>query len=229
MVTALDQLSDRVHGLEAGADDFLTKPVNDLALFARVRSLVRLKTMTDELRLREETGESLGIADATEHACRRAGPRPHPGRRRPRQSAQRIVEALGPRQRRGIVPQTDEALVRAKGGDFDLIIVEPVARPARRFAVLRGAAQLGREAQHADSGPRRRRRFEAARACARHRRQRLSDAPGGSQRAAGARAHAAAPEALHRQAAPLVAAELGDGGYRSADRPVQSPLHGAPS
>ncbi|MEQ1865320.1 MAG: response regulator, partial [Micropepsaceae bacterium] len=37
MVTALDQVSDRVQGLEAGADDFLTKPVNDVALFARVR------------------------------------------------------------------------------------------------------------------------------------------------------------------------------------------------
>src|SRR5579884_3550596 len=52
MVTALDQPSDRVKGLEAGADDFLTKPVSDLALISRVRSLVRLKMMTDELRMR---------------------------------------------------------------------------------------------------------------------------------------------------------------------------------
>jgi two-component system, cell cycle response regulator len=54
MVTALSDVSDRLRGLEAGADDFLTKPVNDTALFARVRSLVRLKRMMDELRLREE-------------------------------------------------------------------------------------------------------------------------------------------------------------------------------
>ena len=60
MVTALDQSSDRVAGLEAGADDFLTKPVQDIALFARVRSLVRLKVMMDELRNREATGASLG-------------------------------------------------------------------------------------------------------------------------------------------------------------------------
>jgi two-component system, cell cycle response regulator len=54
MVTALSDITDRLRGLEAGADDFLTKPVNDIALFARVRSLVRLKRMMEELRLRED-------------------------------------------------------------------------------------------------------------------------------------------------------------------------------
>src|SRR5690349_15051977 len=54
MVTALSDVADRLRGLEAGADDFLTKPVSDIALFARVRSLVRMKRMMEELRLREE-------------------------------------------------------------------------------------------------------------------------------------------------------------------------------
>ncbi|MEO1310648.1 MAG: diguanylate cyclase, partial [Pseudomonadota bacterium] len=63
MVTALDQQSDRVAGLEAGADDFLTKPVEDLALFARVRGLSRLKIMTDELRRRFETGQDFGLLE----------------------------------------------------------------------------------------------------------------------------------------------------------------------
>src|SRR5216110_3248890 len=54
MVTALSDVANRLHGLEVGADDFLTKPVNDIALFARVRSLARLKRMMEELRLREE-------------------------------------------------------------------------------------------------------------------------------------------------------------------------------
>jgi two-component system cell cycle response regulator len=61
MVTALDQPEDRVRGLEAGADDFLTKPVNDVALFCRVKSLVRLKMLTDELRSRCVSSEELGI------------------------------------------------------------------------------------------------------------------------------------------------------------------------
>src|SRR5438876_12309683 len=48
MVTALSDVADRLRGLEAGADEFLTKPVNDTALFARVRSLARLKRMMEE-------------------------------------------------------------------------------------------------------------------------------------------------------------------------------------
>jgi two-component system cell cycle response regulator len=63
MVTALDQVSDRVRGLEAGADDFLTKPVNDLQLMTRVKSLVRLKSLTDELRLRASTTRNIGIEE----------------------------------------------------------------------------------------------------------------------------------------------------------------------
>ena len=63
MITALDQVSDRVRGLEAGADDFLTKPVNDLQLMTRVKSLVRLKMLTDELRLRASTTRNIGIEE----------------------------------------------------------------------------------------------------------------------------------------------------------------------
>lgn len=63
MVTALDHVSDRVRGLDAGADDFLTKPVNDLQLVTRVKSLVRLKVLTDELRLRATTSQAIGLDD----------------------------------------------------------------------------------------------------------------------------------------------------------------------
>lgn len=61
MVTTLGETSDRVRGLEAGADDFLSKPVDDLQLVTRVKSLVRLKMLTDELRLRTETAENAGF------------------------------------------------------------------------------------------------------------------------------------------------------------------------
>ncbi len=61
MVTALSDVSDRVTGLEAGADDFLTKPVNDVTLFARIRSLARMKRAIDEWRMQEETYGHLGV------------------------------------------------------------------------------------------------------------------------------------------------------------------------
>jgi len=63
MVTALSDVADRLRGLESGADEFLTKPVNDTALFARVRSLVRLKRMMEELRLREEVCRQFGNSE----------------------------------------------------------------------------------------------------------------------------------------------------------------------
>ncbi len=49
MVTALDPSQERVKGIEAGADDFLTKPINQPELLARVRSLLRVKALHDEL------------------------------------------------------------------------------------------------------------------------------------------------------------------------------------
>ena len=55
IIPALDSRQDRIRGLEAGADDFLTKPVDDTTLFARVRSLVRLKHMLEQWRMREAT------------------------------------------------------------------------------------------------------------------------------------------------------------------------------
>src|SRR6185369_17330564 len=58
LVTALDPTQERVKGLEAGADDFLNKPVNQAELMARVRSLLRIKAYQDEvLRQRAELAQ----------------------------------------------------------------------------------------------------------------------------------------------------------------------------
>ena len=57
MVTALEETKDRIRGLEAGADDFVTKPIDDFNIMARVRSLLRLKMVTDQLL--SHTGHSL--------------------------------------------------------------------------------------------------------------------------------------------------------------------------
>ncbi|MGE0829096.1 MAG: PleD family two-component system response regulator [Hyphomonadaceae bacterium] len=63
LVTALDQREDRLKGLGVGADDFLTKPIDDVQLLARVKSLARLKIVIDELRSREANGARLGVLD----------------------------------------------------------------------------------------------------------------------------------------------------------------------
>jgi len=54
MVTSLDPQQERIHGIEAGADDFLSKPINQPELFARVRSLLRIKSLQDEVRRQAE-------------------------------------------------------------------------------------------------------------------------------------------------------------------------------
>ena len=74
MVTAFSDLTDLVRGLEAGADNFLTKPVDDHGLFARVWSLVRLNMLMEEGRLRERASESLTLLDGNTIAKRRLAP-----------------------------------------------------------------------------------------------------------------------------------------------------------
>ncbi len=69
MVTALTDATDRVRGLESGADDFLSKPVNDTALFSRARSLLRLKMTIDEWRVRESAASTLGMDAISEIAA----------------------------------------------------------------------------------------------------------------------------------------------------------------
>lgn len=64
MLTAASDAATRVAALKAGADDFLVKPVDELLLLARLRSLLRARETDEELRLRESTSRALGFADA---------------------------------------------------------------------------------------------------------------------------------------------------------------------
>lgn len=123
MVTALDQQSDRVRGLKAGADDFLTKPVNDLQLVSRVKSLVRLKTMSDELRMRAETARAIGIEDL----LRDEGRIEEPGQVLlvdPRANSQeRIIKMLKPVAEVTAISDAQAAIFEAAEQGFELVIV----------------------------------------------------------------------------------------------------------
>ena len=124
MVTALDQPSDRVRGLEAGADDFLTKPVSDIALVARVRSLTRLKLVTDELRMRALTSKEIGIQDPLVASLTDSG---RGGRilviDDRRASYERVAKVLAGEHKVDIEVNPQEGLFHAAEGDYDLLIV----------------------------------------------------------------------------------------------------------
>src|ERR1700722_15810491 len=120
LLTALDRPADRVRGLESGADDFLTKPVDEIALIARVRSLVRLKFSIDELRNRAAHGAEAGIAAPELDASERGGllladERPT--------SSERIQGALSPYHDVILASGPSEALAMAREATIDLMIV----------------------------------------------------------------------------------------------------------
>ncbi len=76
MVTALSDREDRIRGIDAGVDDFLTKPYDKQVLRARVKSLLRMKYYTDELERAEAVITSLALSveakdSYTEDHCER--------------------------------------------------------------------------------------------------------------------------------------------------------------
>jgi two-component system cell cycle response regulator len=124
MVTALDQPADRVRGLEAGADDFLTKPVSDVALIARVRSLARLKMMTDELRMRAVTSKEIGIESPERDAVSDKGKQGRILLIDDRQASyERIAKMLNGEHAVEVESDPNDALFRAAEGSYDLVIV----------------------------------------------------------------------------------------------------------
>jgi two-component system, cell cycle response regulator len=124
MVTALDQPSDKVHGLEAGADDFLTKPVDDIALVTRVKNLARLKVLSDEMLMRASTTQQMGMGNAPELDWQAAGEggqilvvEDHP------RAAQRIAETLRSAHTVTIESDPQAALLKLAEQPIDVLVV----------------------------------------------------------------------------------------------------------
>ncbi len=124
MVSALDQPADRLRGLEAGADDFLTKPIDHTALLTRVRSLLRLKAVTDELRSRALATRALGMGDPLALAVAEQGldanillveDRPS--------AAERISSALLRQHRVTVETDPHQALLAATDTDIDVALI----------------------------------------------------------------------------------------------------------
>lgn len=124
MVTALDQSSDKVQGLEAGADDFLSKPVDDIALITRVKNVARLKVMHDEMTMRAATTQQMGmpLSPAVAKSLRGESGRillvdDH------RRSASRTMEALARTHDVFVHGDVQTALNRVGEFNFDLLMV----------------------------------------------------------------------------------------------------------
>ncbi|MGI9382393.1 MAG: PleD family two-component system response regulator [Methyloligellaceae bacterium] len=124
MVTALDQPSDKVQGLEAGADDFLTKPVDDVALITRVKNLARLKTLTDEMLMRASTSEQMGLPGGPDGSAPLSG---LGGRvllvEDHERSARRILDNLSSEQTIEVQGDPQAAMLGLPDGNYDLLVV----------------------------------------------------------------------------------------------------------
>lgn len=124
MVTALDQASDKIQGLDCGADDFLTKPVDDIALITRVKSLARLKVLNDEMLMRLTTSRQMGLSDDDVLArILKDGPGrvlvvdDHP------RSSQRVMSALAKVHEAYIETDPHAALIHLAEQPFDLVVI----------------------------------------------------------------------------------------------------------
>nr|WP_295108796.1 PleD family two-component system response regulator [uncultured Caulobacter sp.] len=140
LITALDGRADRIQGLESGASDFLTKPIDDVMLFARVRSLTRFKLVIDELRQREASGRRIGVIAGAAARLDGLGGRILIVDDNERQG-QRIAAELGLEHRPVIESDPEKAKISA-GGPVDLVIVNA---SAKSFDGLRFTASLRSE------------------------------------------------------------------------------------
>jgi two-component system cell cycle response regulator len=138
MVTALSEPSDRVRGLEAGADDFLTKPVNDIALFARVRSLVRLRRTMEEWRHREDICGRFNSLFEKEVPQENTSPARVMLWEENAFAAARIAEMLGTLVGETVRPSTAEDLVASCDLSIELVILSM----AGKVDALRVVSQL---------------------------------------------------------------------------------------
>ncbi len=141
IITALDQPEDKLQGLEAGADDFLTKPTHDLSLITRVKSLSRLKMVTDELHMRISTGKQFGldttVADVKD---------PKDGREGKilvvddqASSYEKVVKTLSREHSVSVITKPQEAVFRAADEEYDLVII---SLDIEGFDALRMCSQL---------------------------------------------------------------------------------------
>lgn len=138
LITALDGREDRLSGLEAGADDFMTKPIDDVLLLARLKALVHLKQIADDLRLRESQSRRAGLIDNEQFQRQIAASGNVLILDDNERQAERLMMILGQDHRAAYVTDPAQAL-KIAAGRVDLVVLNMAARA---FDALRWVAQL---------------------------------------------------------------------------------------
>jgi len=140
LVTSLDDRSDRIRAMDAGADDFLSKPVDQMELLARVRSLLRVKRLTDHL------DSSEGVIFALARAVEAKDVYTEQHTSRVAEYARAIATASG------LSAEEQAALYRAgmvhdigKIGISDLILLKPGKLTAEEFEIMKRHSLIGEE------------------------------------------------------------------------------------
>ena len=138
LITALDGREDRLSGLEAGADDFMTKPVDDVLLLARLQALTRLKQMIDDLRSREASSRRVGLIDQNLYQRQISATGNVLILDDNVRQGERVMAQLGRDHRCGF--ETDPArALKIAAGRVDLVVLNLLAKS---FDALRWVAQL---------------------------------------------------------------------------------------
>lgn len=138
LITGLSEKSDRIRGIEAGADDFLSKPIDVSELDARVRSLLRLKAFTDEL----ENAEAVLFALA--HSIESRDPCTHGHCTRLAEFSTRLGERMG-------LPDDDLVALRRGGLVHDIgkivvpdaVLLKPGPLTAEERTIIKQHAEAG--------------------------------------------------------------------------------------
>jgi two-component system cell cycle response regulator len=126
MVTSLDEPEHRISALEAGADEYLTKPLEPVAFFAVVRSLIRTKLMVDELRKQEQTGHDAGLEDESDASVLDEGSADSRVLviADDRALADEMRYALSPKHQVHVEKDSEDALLLVRRAELDLIMVD---------------------------------------------------------------------------------------------------------
>ncbi|MGD2269970.1 MAG: response regulator [Desulfobacterales bacterium] len=139
LVTALDGTDDKIKGLEAGADEFLNKPVNTVELSARVRSFLRIKKYQDQLKTRRDSKQLFSTPEEQERYLESTFEKPSVLLVEDDDKDVRLIQGYlnGEGYNLSLVRDGEETLSRVRGDRVDLLLLDILLPGIDGFEVCR--------------------------------------------------------------------------------------------